>query len=475
MQDQTYGANPRQFSATTYRDENALPNQGANQAARREALPPERLSEFQKFVAETTGQVLPIFGAKLFDQVPSTFAPVDQIPVPANAVVGPGDLLRIRIWGQVNFNADLRVDRSGEIYLPQVGPIHVASLPYSDLDQQLRTAIARVYRNFSVAVELGQIRSIQVYVVGRARRPGTYTVSSLSTLIDALFASGGPSLEGSLRHVQLKRAGKLVVDLDLYDLLVNGDRSGDSKLESGDVIYIPAVGPQVAIVGSVKTPAIYEEKGLTPTPGANPISDTTPGAASPTETVAQLLKDAAGITNVAGGTEISIERMQGPEGRRAESVPLDQQGMATLLHDGDILRVQPRVPRYAKTVTLRGNTANPGRYSWHAGMRLSELFPEREALLTRNYWWQRANAGLPAPEFLRAPALDRLTQQAAPRTLPLPAADPAARPRRGALPRRLPAPQAGQPPAPGALRPGQWLARLRDQRRHPPRGRLGVG
>src|ERR1700722_12483934 len=172
--------------------------------------PPEQLTEFQKFVAGTTGEVLPIFGANLFRNVPSTFAPVEHIPVTPDYVIGPDDELRIRIWGQVNFNADVRVDRSGTIYLPQVGAIHVAGLPFSALDKQLRSEIGRVFRNFDLTVDAGQLRSIQIFVVGQARRPGSYTVSSLSTLVNALFASGGPSTQGSLRHILLKRQGKTI-------------------------------------------------------------------------------------------------------------------------------------------------------------------------------------------------------------------------------------------------------------------------
>ncbi len=395
-----YGTGNQPLTEPNYRDDTALPNQA--QRARQSGfvpIAPEPLTEFQKFVAETTGQVLPIFGARLFRQVPTTFSPVDQIPIPADAAVGPGDLLRIRIWGQVNFSADVRVDRSGEVYLPQVGPVRVAGVPYSDLDKQLRTAIARVYRNFNVSAQLGQIRSIQVYVVGRARRPGTYTVSSLSTLVDALFASGGPALDGSLRHVQLKRGGALITDFDLYDLLVNGDKSKDVPLQPGDVIFIPAAGPQVAVLGSVKTPAIYEAKLP--------------------ETIGQVLVQAAGTTSVAGGTQLSVEHMEHGQGRAVEGIAYTPQGLETALADGDIVHIAPAVPRYEKTITLRGNTANPGRYSWHAGMHLGELFPDRNALLTRNYWWQRTRVGLPAPEFEREPAVSRYRQPNDPQSLPI--------------------------------------------------------
>src|SRR5277367_2815090 len=220
--------------------------------------PLEPLTEFQKLVAATTGQVLPIFGHDLFRGVPSTFAPLDQIPVTPDYVIGPGDEIRIRVWGQVNFNADLKVDRSGDIYLPEVGRIHVTGISFSDLSQHIRSQIARVYRNFDLTVDLGQLRSIQIFVVGQARRPGAYTVSSLSTLVNAIFASGGPSVQGTMRAIQLKREGKVITTFDLYDLLIRGDKSKDARLLPGDVIFIPAVGPQVALTGSVRKPAIYE-------------------------------------------------------------------------------------------------------------------------------------------------------------------------------------------------------------------------
>ncbi|HEX5236609.1 MAG TPA: SLBB domain-containing protein [Silvibacterium sp.] len=342
-------------------------------------LPPQPLTEFQKFVAGTTGEVLPVFGSDLFQNAPSTFSPVDDAPIPPDYIIGPGDELRIRIWGQVNFNANVRVDRAGEIYLPQVGEVHVAGLPYQALSQHLHDAISRVFRNFDLTADIGQIRAVQVYVVGQAHRPGTYTVSSLSTLFDVLFVSGGPSIDGSMRHIYLKRGGNVVVDFDLYDLLVNGDKSKDAKLQSGDVIFIPPVGPEVALAGSVRRPAIYELRGDT--------------------TIGQVISYAGGESSTASKARISVERIQDRQGRVAMEVASDQQGLATLVQEGDILRVLSAVPMYKMTVTLRGNTANPGRFAWHAGMRLSDLIPDRESLLTRDYWWNRVELGLPAPQF----------------------------------------------------------------------------
>ncbi len=361
-------------------------------------LPPEPLTEFQKFVASTTGQVLPIYGENLFRQVPSTFAPLDLVPVPPDYVIGPGDELRIRVWGQVNFRADVRVDRTGEIYLPQIGQVQVAGMQFSALEVRLRAAIGRVYKNFDLTADVGQIRAIQVYLAGEARRPGMYTVSSLSTLVDALFASGGPSAAGSFRHIELRRAGVAVTDFDLYSLLVRGDKTKDAPLENGDVIFIPPVGPQVALTGSVRNPAIYELREK--------------------DSLADALADAGGASVVAAEARVSIERIDEHRDRSAMEVAWDQAGLATPLADGDVVRVFSILPRFQKTVTLRGNTANQGRFAWHAGMHVSDLIPDKESLITRNYWWKRAQLGLPAPEFEPLQRYPNLQQPSAPTELP---------------------------------------------------------
>jgi protein involved in polysaccharide export with SLBB domain len=357
---------------------------------RQTLLPPEPLTEFQKFIASTTGQVLPIYGANLFRNVPSTFAPLNVAPVPSDYVIGPDDVLRIRIWGQVNFQANVRVDRSGDIYIPEIGPVHVAGLPYSALDAHLRNAISHIYRNFGLSVDMGQIRSIQVYVTGQARRPGMYTVSSLSTLVDALFASGGPSVEGSLRHIELRRGSTMVTDFDLYNLLIRGDKSKDAKLLPGDVIFIPPAGPQAAVAGSVRNPGIYELRAG--------------------ESVKSLLADAGGVTAVASDARVSIERTDNHQAREALEVAYNPHGLTTPVKAGDLIRVYSIIPMYQKTVTLRGNVANPGRFGWRPGMRISDLIPDKDSLITRNYWWRRAQLGLPAPEFEPADGLADMRQ-----------------------------------------------------------------
>jgi len=347
--------------------------------AQERRLPPEPPSEFQKFVAATTGQLLPIYGANLFRNVPSTFSPSDLAPVSSDYVIGPEDELRVRIWGQIVYSGNLRVDRSGDIYLPQAGTIHVAGLAYSALDQHLRSAVARMYRNFDLSVDIGRIRSMQIYVTGQARRPGAYTVSSLSSLVDALFATGGPSAQGSLRRVQLKRAGKTIADFDLYSLLIDGDKSKDVRLLPEDVLYIPPAGSQVALTGSIRNPAIYEVRDG--------------------ETIGQLIAAAGKTTAMSSRARLSLERVGADQSRQAMEFALDADSLAAPLQDGDILRIDPIVPAYRNTVTLRGNVANPGRFALRPGMRLSDLIPDRDSLVSRDYWWKRSHLGLPVPEF----------------------------------------------------------------------------
>lgn len=220
---------------------------------------------------------------------------------------------------------------------------------------------------------------MQIYVTGQARRPGVYTVSSLTSLVDALFASGGPSPQGSLRHILLNRDGKTVADFDLYALLIRGDKSKDIHLLPEDVLFIPPAGPQAAITGSIRVPAIYELRVG--------------------ETIGDLLDAAGKTTAMSSTTRISVDRAGQGQLREAMELSFDAGSLATPLADGDILRVFPVVPAYQKTVTLRGDVANPGRFGWHAGMRLSDLIPDRDSLVSRDYWWKRSHLGLPAPEF----------------------------------------------------------------------------
>jgi polysaccharide export outer membrane protein len=341
---------------------------------------PDQPTEFQQMVANTTGKNLSIFGAALFQNVPSTFAPVDNVPVTPDYVIGPDDELNVEAWGQVTLHGRYLVDRNGNINLPQVGTLHVAGLTYAQINSYVRDQMGKVFRNFDLNVTLGQLRSIQIFVVGQARRPGSYTVGSLSTLVNALFATGGPLPQGSLRHIQLRRSGKVAVDFDLYDLLLHGDKSKDVPLLPGDVIYIPPAGPQVAIAGSITNPAIYE------------LSN---GA-----TLDDAIQMAGGVTSVAATSQVRVERVFEHAARSVQEVSLDATGKALELHNGDIITVSAIIDRFNDAVTLRGNVANPGRYPWHAGMRIRDLIPSKDVLVTREYWLKRNALGRTTVDYL---------------------------------------------------------------------------
>ncbi|MFZ4874824.1 SLBB domain-containing protein [Janthinobacterium sp. Mn2066] len=216
---------------------------------------------FEEYVDGVTGKKLSIFGKDLFSDVPSTFSPLDGVQVNQEYVIGTGDELQVRGWGMVDIDVSATVDRSGAIFIPRVGSIKVSGVQYKDLQGYLKKAISKIYTNFDLTASIAQTRAVQVYVVGHAVSPGTYTLNSMSTLLNALFTSGGPDATGSMRNIQLKRGKETVTTFDLYDMLVKGDKSHDVTLRDGDVIYIPEVGPLVALTGSVKQPAIFELKG----------------------------------------------------------------------------------------------------------------------------------------------------------------------------------------------------------------------
>ena len=335
------------------------------------------LSEFEMFAEDAAGRRLHVYGRQLFDEAPTTFAPMDHIPVPADYVLGPGDQLLIRVWGKIDLDGGMTVDRDGQIFIPKVGSLRVAGLRYEQLESYLRAAIGNLYKGFELSVTMGKLRSIQIFVLGSARQPGAYTVSSLSTLVNALFASGGPSATGSMRHIQLRRDNRVVADFDIYDLLRRGDKSHDVQLLPGDVIYIPPAGPQVAIIGSVNEPGIYELKGET--------------------TIAAALGDAGGLTNLAEVDRVLLEKIENHRRRGVDDFSLDRSGLERKLKDGDMLRIFPISPQFENAVMLRGNVFQPGHFPWHEGMRVSDLIPSRDFLITRSYWYQEGHLTESAP------------------------------------------------------------------------------
>jgi protein involved in polysaccharide export with SLBB domain len=247
-----------------------------------------------------------------------------------------------------------------------VGVFNVTGIQFGEIHDYLNTEIGRIFKNFQLTVAMGRLRSIQVYVVGQVLRPGSYTISSLSSLVDALFASGGPSKRGSLRRIQVRREGKNVSTFDLYDLIVNGDKSQDVKLMPGDVIYIPPAGPTVALAGTINNPGIFELRD--------------------NNTLGDAIAYAGGITSMVLGQRVVVERIDEHQQRRAEDLTLDASGLARQLKDGDVIRFLRISSKFANAVTLRGNVAIPGLYPWRSGMRVRDLIPDRGFLVTDEYW-----------------------------------------------------------------------------------------
>jgi protein involved in polysaccharide export with SLBB domain len=327
-----------------------------------------KASQFQLFVQEATGQLLPTFGASLFD-APSTYAPVTNIAPPANYVLGPGDEIQLQIWGVADVAAALTVGRNGQVVVPKVGAINLAGVRVEQLEPLLKAHVGKVLANFDLSATVSKLRTMQVYVVGQAKRPGTYTLSSLSTLVNALFASGGPNANGSMRAIELKRAGQTVTRLDLYDFINQGDQSKDVGLLPGDVIVVPPVGPQVAVVGALDHAAIYELG-----PRGN--------------TVSAVLNGSGGVPTLASRQRALLERInpQANPARQVLELTLDATGLQQTLQDGDVLTLLGISPAFGNAVTLQGTVAAPLRYKWHAGMRLLDLIPERDALITADYY-----------------------------------------------------------------------------------------
>lgn len=336
-------------------------------------------SQFQKFVQESTGVLLPIFGSQLFD-APQNYVPDAGLAAPANYILGPGDEVRLNMWGAVDIAASYTLDRDGKIVLPKVGAVSLHGVTAASLENVLKSHLGKVFTNFGLNASLGKLRSIQVYVVGQARQPGTYAVSSLSTLVNVLFVSGGPNSNGSMRGIELQRAGKVVTRIDLYDFIAKGDKSADVVVQPGDVIFIPPASKRVAITGAYDQTAIYElsEKG---------------------STVGDILMLGGGASPIASSRKALLERVYADRvpPRQVLDLALDVKGFAQPLVGGDILTLLPVSPAFSNAVTLQGVVAEPQRYRWFEGMKVLDLIPDRDALITPAYHRRKNQLSLSEP------------------------------------------------------------------------------
>lgn len=331
-------------------------------------LPELGNTQFQSYVAGMSGQQLPLFGFNLFGS--RQFGAADNLPAPGDYLIGPGDAIKLRVWGAVDMAHNLTVDRNGEVSIPKVGSVVVAGAKAKDLESMLEKRIARVFKNFEVSATLGNLRSMTVYVVGQARVPGAHKLAGFSTLISALFETGGPSALGSMRDVQLVRDGKTVARVDLYDFIRGGDKSGDAPLRPGDVILIPPAGPRVALLGALDQPAVYELK-----PGEQSLKG--------------LLSFGGGISVLTTPHKALIERIDPTKPNRplaVKEIALDEQALNQPLVRGDVVTLFAVPQTFSNAVTLRGNVAAPLRYSFTPGMRISDLIPGPSALITGDFY-----------------------------------------------------------------------------------------
>jgi protein involved in polysaccharide export with SLBB domain len=312
-------------------------------------------------LAKLDSEALRPFGYDLFAGSPSTFAPVTDVPVPSEYVVGPGDRFEVQLVGNTKARYSLVVNRDGQVMFPELGPVAVSGLKFDQARGRIESRVSEQMIGTRAVISMGDLRAIRVFVLGEAERPGSYTVGGLATITNALFACGGVKTIGSLRNIQLKRGGALVQRLDLYDLLLDGDTSEDVRLLPGDVIFIPPVGPTAGVTGEIRRPAIYELKGE--------------------NTVADLLHLGGGLTPEADPRLGKLERIDERRDRVVLDVDLSSgQARGTRLRSGDVLRIPAARPTYANAIQLKGHVYRPTSFQYRSGLRLTDVLPSVQEL-----------------------------------------------------------------------------------------------
>lgn len=347
---------------------------------------------FAYFVMQATGSTVPTFGEDLFSRS-NTFAALESQPVPADYSIGPGDEIIMKVFGgAVDFDQRLVVDRSGMILLPKIGPVSVAGVKVRDLESTLKTQIGKFLRDFSLFASLGSLRGIEVYVVGQARAPGKYVVSSVSTLINALFATGGPGANGSMRQIELVRNSKVVASVDLYDFIIKGDTSKDVRLLPGDVINIPPAGPRVALTGGLPRNAIFE---LSPAPASTSLGE--------------IVRMAGGLSAATDRLAANLTRSQPDQIRAltAVALSLDDVGLKTPMRDGDIVTLYPIKNIYENAIHLVVRDNPPVTVPIAHGDRVSNVITSKDLLIPQESW-QRQRASESLLNFIRGQSSQNL-------------------------------------------------------------------
>ncbi|OOE97476.1 sugar transporter [Salinivibrio sp. MA351] len=293
------------------------------------------------------------FGYAFFDGKPASMASVDDLPLPSDYQIGPGDTLDIQVFGKENQQYDLTVKRDGNIHFPKYGPMQVAGETFGKVREQIKAMFEQRVIGVDVTVDIGAMRTMQVYLAGDVKQPGAYTVNGLTTVTQALLASGGIKTSGSLRDIQLKRNGKVIETLDLYDLLLAGDSSNDVRLLKGDTLFVPARGAQVAIEGEVLRPALYELNGPT--------------------TLASAINMAGGALPEGYLSSVSVKRVT-ESGIQQFSLDMStSKGQAFTVKNGDDIKIAQSNDALDNAVVLRGEVVRQGAYNFEPGMTIADL------------------------------------------------------------------------------------------------------
>ncbi|MBA6288684.1 SLBB domain-containing protein [Colwellia sp. MB3u-4] len=316
-----------------------------------ETLPEIEAISLQFEKIENTLSLKP-FGYELFAGEPSTFAPVSDVPIPSEYVLGPGDSLSIQLYGKETMSYNLPINRQGNVDIPKLGPVNVAGQSFSEAKSLITSIIDERILGVKSNISMGELRSIKVFVLGEAYRAASYTLSSLSTVTQAIYAAGGINDIGSLRNIQVKRRGKVIAELDLYQLLLQGDTSGDISLMAGDVVFIPTVGTTVGIKGEVSRPAIYELKNE--------------------QSIAEVISLAGGVKATAYKQVGKIARINKSGLRSVLSVNL-LTGQNSQVNNGDIIEVASVLSTLEQSITVKGHIQRPGIYGWYKNIKLSDI------------------------------------------------------------------------------------------------------
>ena len=339
--------------------EPAAPIKQVDLAEDEEKEAPDKAAPAQAVDMEAPAEALEIapelkrFGAQIFDAEVTTFAPVDNVPVPPGYLLGVGDNISILLYGNLQLQSELVINREGSINFPQLGPIALAGLPWIEARKVIEARVKQQLIGTNVVASLGRLRSINVFMAGEVKVPGNYSVSGLTTITQAIYTAGGISPVGSYRDIQVKRSGQTVATFDLYDLLLKGSLDKDIRLQTNDVVFVPPTSAMASIQGQVLRPAIFEFRS--------------------NETIEDLLNMAGGLLSRAYTSQALLQRyVPGADLPTLNNLDLTlKETLSSELFDGDIITVEEMATRMQNPITLIGEVERPGVVAWMPGVRIS--------------------------------------------------------------------------------------------------------